>query len=601
MSNFYIENITAHGSGRNDAVVSFGKGLNIIQGFSNTGKTCVVRCIDFIYGSSTKPFEKNTGYNKVSMRIITPNGDITFSRILGRNQIQVASDNPEIESGTYDIAYKQNHKNPVINSVWLKLIGIDGEPMIPKNIDFVKSHLTWRTLASVFYVTEKHIVRPESVVLPEQRTGDTLLLSALLYLISGRDFAETDAQAKKEIRVARRKAVEEYVNKQLSGISNRKKQLTEQLAAFADVDVEAEMARIVSEIEETDTLITQAVNSSKELLGQILATEEKAAECSVLLSRYHSLKSQYTADIKRLTFIVEGEVEYQNIPRVSKCPFCDAKMTTHSHQSYIEASRGELARIVAQLEGLEAAEADVRAELAEIKAKLTSLRAKREDIESLISEQLRPKADNLREMLNNYRAFVRLKYEMDVIDSFSDSWTADLRELPEEAGDTLQYHPKEYFDEAFLSAMDTLAKDILTECNYENFTSARFNLSDFDIEVNGGKKSTNHGKGYCAFLNTVVVLMFRKYFAIKAKYNPGLLIIDTPLLGLDQGVDDAAPESMRTALFRYFMNNQDEGQMIVVENLEHIPKLDYDASGAKVTTFTKGRFEGRYGFLEGVY
>lgn len=601
MSKFYIESITAHGNGKNDAVVTFGKGLNIIQGFSNTGKTCVVRCIDFIYGSSTKPFEKNTGYNKVSMRIITPNGAVTFSRAIGRNQIQVVSDNPEIESGTYDVTYKQKQKNPVINSVWLKLIGIEGEPMIPKNIDFVKSHLTWRTLASVFYVTEKHIVRPESVVLPEQRTGDTLLLSALLYLISGRDFAETDAQTKKEIRVARRKAVEEYVNKQLSGISNRKKQLTEQLSAFADVDIETEIARIVSEIEETDASITQAVNSSKELLGQILTTEEKATECSVLLSRYQSLKSQYTADIKRLTFIVEGEVEYQSIPHVSKCPFCDGKMTTHNRQSYIEASRGELARIVAQLDGLEAAEADVKEELAQIETELTALRAKREDIESLISEQLRPKADNLREMLNNYRAFIRLKHEMDVIDSFSDSWTTDLRELPEETGDTLQYHPKEYFDEAFLSTMDTLAKDILTECNYENLTSARFNLSDFDIEVNGGKKSTNHGKGYCAFLNTVVVLMFRKYFATKAKYNPGLLIIDTPLLGLDQGVDDAAPESMRTALFRYFMNNQTEGQMIVVENLEHIPKLDYDASGAKVTTFTKGRFEGRYGFLEGVY
>ena len=601
MSNFYIESITAHGSGKNDAVVCFGEGLNIIQGYSDTGKTCVVKCIDFIYGSSEKPFDKNTGYNRVSMRIVTPNGAVTFGRSIGKNQVQVVSEIPEVEDGTYDIGYKKNQKNPVINSVWLKLIGIDGEPMIPKNSDFVKKHLTWRTLLSLIYVPEKEIVRPESVVVPEQYTEKTLFLSALLYLISGRDFAETDAQTKKEIRVARRKAVEEYVNKQLSGISNRKKQLTEQLAAFADVDVDAEIAHIVSEIEETDASITQAVNSSKELLGQILTTEEKAAECSVLLSRYQSLKSQYTADVKRLTFIVEGEVEYQNIPRVAKCPFCDGKMTTHNHQSYIEASRGELMRIVTQLEGLEAAAADVRAELAEIEAELTALRAKRENIEVLISEQLRPRAEKLQEMLNSYRAFIRLKHEMDVIDSFSDSWTTDLRELPEETGDTLQYHPKEYFDEAFLSAMDTLAKDILDECNYENLTSARFNLSDFDIEVNGGKKATNHGKGYCAFLNTVVVLMFRKYFATKAKYNPGLLIIDTPLLGLDQGVDDAAPESMRTALFRYFMNNQDEGQIIVVENLEHIPKLDYDASGARVTTFTKGRFEGRYGFLEGVY
>lgn len=601
MSKFYIESIAARGSGKNDAIVSFGEGLNIIQGYSDTGKTCVVKCVDFIFGSSEKPFDKNTGYDRVSMRIVTPSGAITFSRTIGKNQIQVVSKSAGIESGTYDIGYKEKQKNPVINAVWLKLIGIDGEPMIPKNTDFVKKHLTWRTLLNMIYITEKDIVRPESIVVPEQYTEKTLFLSALLYLISGRDFAETDAQTKKEIRVARRKAVEEYVNKQLSGISERKKQLTSQLTAFADVDVEEEIARLVSEIEETDSEITQAVNDSKELLGKILTTEDKAAECSVLLSRYQALKSQYTADIRRLTFIVEGEVEYQGIPKVSKCPFCDSKMTKHNHQSYIEASRGELSRIVAQLAGLEATETDVKNELVEIEAELNALCAKRADIESLISEQLRPKAENLQEMLNNYRAFIRLKNEMDLIDSFSDSWTTDLRELPEETGDTLQYHPKEYFDETFLSAMDTLAKDILTECNYENLTSARFNLSDFDIEVNGGKKATNHGKGYCAFLNTVVVLMFRKYFATKAKYNPGLLIIDTPLLGLDQGVDDAAPESMRTALFRYFMNNQDEGQIIVVENLEHIPKLDYEASGAKVITFTKGRFEGRYGFLEGVY
>ena len=107
--------------------------------------------------------------------------------------------------------------------------------------------------------------------------------------------------------------------------------------------------------------------------------------------------------------------------------------------------------------------------------------------------------------------------------------------------------------------------------------------------------------GYRAFLNTVVALMFRRYLAKDAKYNPGLLIVDTPLLGLDQGVDDAAPESMRTALFKYFMNNQTEGQMIVVENLDHIPDLDYTTSGATVITFTKGRFEGRYGFLNDVY
>ena len=58
-------------------------------------------------------------------------------------------------------------------------------------------------------------------------------------------------------------------------------------------------------------------------------------------------------------------------------------------------------------------------------------------------------------------------------------------------------------------------------------------------------------------------------------------------------------EAEKTTLLCY-NNNQKEGLLIVVENLEHIPNLNCSKSGAKMITFTKGRFEGRYGFLYGI-
>ena len=601
MANFYIERVIAHGDQRSDAVVSFSDGLNIIQGYSDTGKTCIIKCINYIFGSSEVPFDENTGYSRVTMTINTGNGWIDFSREIGKNQVYVVSGNELIESGTYDLTYKKNQKKPVLNSVWLKLLGIEGEPMIPKNSDFERKHLTWRTLLQMLLIHETDIARSTSIVVPEQHTEKTLFFSALLYLITGRDFAENDAQTKKEIRVARRKAVEDYVNKQLSSVADRRKNIAAELSTVQGVDVEAEVARIVEDIKKTDAAITEAVNNSKELLVQILATEEKAAECTMLRSRYKALRSQYTADVHRLTFIVEGEAGYQTVPHSTKCPFCDGKMPIQNRTSYVESARAELSRIMGQMKGLSETEADVQAELTEIESELKELQAKRANIEALINEKLRPQADELQAALEKYQVYIRLKHEVSVIESFQESWMTDLRQLPPENPSELKYHPKEYFDEEFLTAMDSYAYQILEECHYENLSSARFNLADFDIEVNGGKKSTNHGKGYRAFLNTVVALMFRKYLCNNARYNPGLLIIDTPLLGLDQGVDDAAPESMRTALFKYFMNNQTEGQMIVVENLDHIPELDYENSGANVITFTKGRFEGRYGFLDGVY
>jgi hypothetical protein len=79
--------------------------------------------------------------------------------------------------------------------VWLKLLGIDGEPMIAKNSDFERKHLTWRTIQQMLLIPEDDIARSASIVVPEQHTEKTLFLSALLYLVTGRDFAENDGLA----------------------------------------------------------------------------------------------------------------------------------------------------------------------------------------------------------------------------------------------------------------------------------------------------------------------------------------------------------------------------------------------------------------------
>ena len=58
MDKFYIQKIVARGSGKTDSSVSFEPGLNIIQGRSNTGKTCIVRGIDFAFGGKKLPFDE---------------------------------------------------------------------------------------------------------------------------------------------------------------------------------------------------------------------------------------------------------------------------------------------------------------------------------------------------------------------------------------------------------------------------------------------------------------------------------------------------------------------------------------------------------------
>jgi len=607
MSGFYIKKVIAKSAVKGDASVTFGKGLTIIQGRSDSGKTCVANCIDFIFGGSVdKPFKETAKYDGVSM-IVESNdneGEVTLHRTVGKNQVEVSSNIDGIASGTYDVNYRKGAKNPPLNEVWLKLIGIEQETMIVANARFEKKRLTWRNLLRVFYLDENRVDDIDSIVEPKHRyMENTLFLSALLFLITGRAFTETDAQEKKEIKKARRVAVKEYVNRKIQDAAERKEQLEKDLHIFEGADVEEQIAKATAALQETQRKIDRALAESQRILSSILEAEECAAECDVLLTRYHRLAVQYKADIQRLSLIVEGEEAYQKVPQSTKCPYCEGTIAPRKRVSYIASSKVEMERTIAQLSGLEDTEKDVEDRKKEIRAELEELKRQRDALESKIKTELRPQENEQQNTVNAYKSYLRISSEIALIETYATDFGNDLTALETEQKDdkSIEYHPKDYFGDDFATTMSEYADSILKECCYSGLLRAHFNFSTFDIEVNGEDKGTSHGKGYRSYLNTVMIMMLRKYLSVNAKFDPHIFIIDTPLHGFDDGMDEAMPDSMRAGLYRYFMNHQDEGQLIIIENLDHIPHLDYEKHGAVVETFEKIESPGkRYGFLNGV-
>ena len=607
MAGFYIKKVIAKSAAKGDTSVSFGKGLNIIQGRSDSGKTCVANCIDFIFGGSVdKPFKESAKYDGVTTIVASNDseGEVTLHRTVGRNRVEVSSSIEGIESGTYDVNYHKGAKNPPLNEVWLKLIGIRQETMIVTNARFDKKRLTWRNLLRVFYLDETRIDDIDSIVEPKHRyMENTLFLSALLYLITGRTFTETDAQEKKEIKKARRKAVKEYVNRKLQNAAERKGQLEKDLHIFEGADIEEQIAQATAALQETRQKIDRALAESQRILSSILNAEERAAECDVLLTRYHRLAAQYKADIQRLSLIVECEEAYLQVSQSARCPYCEGAITPRKRISYIASSKVEMERTMSQLSGLEETEHDVEDRKKEIRAELDALKRQRDALESKIKTELRPQENKQQNTLNAYKAYLRIVSEIALIESYAADYGNDLTALENEqkTDKTLEYHPKDYFGDDFAATMSEFANIILKECCYSGLVQAHFNLSTFDIEVNGEDKGASHGKGYRSYLNTVMIMMLRKYLAANARFDPHIFIIDTPLHGFDDGVDDRMPNSMRAGLYRYFINHQDEGQLIIIENLSHIPHLDYEKHGAIVETFEKVEAPGkRYGFLNDV-
>lgn len=67
MAGFYIKRIIARSDSKEDAVVDFTSGLNIIQGRSDTGKSCVLKCMEFVFGGNYDKLKKIHSKNHQGM------------------------------------------------------------------------------------------------------------------------------------------------------------------------------------------------------------------------------------------------------------------------------------------------------------------------------------------------------------------------------------------------------------------------------------------------------------------------------------------------------------------------------------------------------
>lgn len=600
MADFYIKKLVVKGVGKKDAVAEFGRGLTIISGPSNTGKTTILRCIDYIFGSDNLPFAGATGYDTIMLFVSTEDGSIQFTRKLESNKIDVVSSDDRIESGTYK-ARNATKTMESISKVWLALIGIEDDHDIIANENFRPQHLTWRTFLPVILIKERQIERESSILMPEGGAksiqGRTAFLSSLLFLIYGNDFSNFDERESKKERAIRKAAVEKYINKELSGVADRKQSILDMIGAFDGLDVQKEIDNAVQALSDIEEKISAAMSNSQSLLNNMLAKKERLTECQMLISRYAALKTQYSADIKRLSFIVDGETVMKHVSHDSTCPFCNGKIPTQNTKSYIEAARSELSRIVAQYNDLVGAEDDIKQQIQELQTEIVLLTEQKSSVEELIAKDLQPQARALSETIDAYRVYIQLNYELDVIRRLADGWYSDLRDMQNEDVSEIKYKPMDKFDDRFWEGMDAALIEILTECKYTPLISARFSKSSFDLEINGQAKALTQGKGYCSILNTIVVMAFRKFMKENAVYNPGLFIIDTPLHGIDEGTKNETSESVQNALFQYFINSREMGQLIIVENERTLPKLDYDQSGVKQIIFTGVIGEEHCGFL----
>lgn len=588
---FYIEKIIVTGSGKTDSIIELSNGVNIIYGPSNTGKTYIVKCIDYMFGSEREPIDISTGYQYIKIIVRTQCGPITMSRKIGENKIEVSSNDNNVPSGKYATKASRTNYDKTINSVWLSLIGINDLHLVISNENYKKQILSWRTFSHMFMLTETKIISEYSAILSGRDTSNTAVIASLIFLLSGQDFAETETKDTKEIKEAKKNAVKAYINKELFRLSERNQELLAQLKENPNIDIAVEIEKIMAEISTNEKRINSSIEENQKILAQLYEKNENLSECNVLLNRYDELTTQYDADLKRLNFIVDGEANL-NASFSTHCPFCDGEVVVKKNQNYIDAAKSDYKKIKLQAKDLESASKELRSEKLSLEQEIGTLMAKKKSIEELIEKELKPQVFNLKEKLSTYKDAIECQKEIDILKKLSEQKTADMIENDTDEESELKFKVKEHLDYSFINELSNGIKSFLENCNYDNLLSVILDKADMDIVINGKKKSSN-GKGYNAYFNSVVAIVLSRYMESKAKYSPDFLVLDSPILSLKEKETKKPSETMRNTLFENIVDNQKGIQTIVIEN--EIPEINY--KDANIIHFTKEKNNGRYGFL----
>lgn len=166
--------------------VYFTPGLNIIYGESNTGKSLVLDCIDYLLGAKEHRFDNKLKIQSVTLLLDVRGKEVSLSRKIDSNEIEVVSKISEIKSDVYKLYGKK-----CINSVWLKLMGIKDDTKILMTLGGRKQRFTVRTICHTFLIDETRIQGTSSILASGSGTNKnvaTSTLTALLYMATGKNY-----------------------------------------------------------------------------------------------------------------------------------------------------------------------------------------------------------------------------------------------------------------------------------------------------------------------------------------------------------------------------------------------------------------------------
>lgn len=549
-----LREVRLTGPNKPNAFMRFVAGANVISGLSDTGKSYILRCVDFVLGAEkmTKKIDEDEGYDTIYVEFSNPESkSLTLVRHLTGGDIKVYYQSIDNIQGDGEVVvWKRKGTSAAkdITSVFLSFAGIK-EAKLRKSKKGKLQRLSVRVLLPVFLVDETSIIAESSPVYGNSGYDHTARKRMLSYLLTGLDDDGVISAEHEVTAHAAARAKLLVVNELLVPLEERlhlfqPTKVGEHELAIDRADetinrLSSSLAENRQERERLQTERSEAVHKQQSAAGQIVALDE-------LLNRYGLLDKRYESDLKRLDFIAEGS-HFLGQLQEARCPLCDQPMDAE-HRKHLSgradapavyaSSKSEAAKILGlrvdltgAIESLEQRRIARMREHTEATKTLSDINAR---IDRDLSPALRVTKERLDELFTRRLQLESIKTNFEQAESLR-SLRVSLEKTLE---NPVKSAPKDW------SQIDPIAvrkfcdeiEALLKEWSWPEAGRVDFDEKNVDINVDG-KPRISHGKGVRAILHTAFTIALLRYCLKKGLPHPGFVFIDSPLTSHKEGRD----------------------------------------------------------------
>ncbi|OOF21951.1 hypothetical protein BZJ19_15370 [Salinivibrio proteolyticus] len=583
-----------------DASIKFDRGVNIITGPSNTGKTFIFECLEYMLGrgSLERRITESKIYSEIYLELCDTNGDtFTLKSGFGGENFEVFEESiDEIDSTSSSRELKRKHTAKAKNTLSYYLLercGLTGI-WIRSNKQGKKNELNLTSMRQLHLVDELRIPTKLSPFLSGQYTDETKEINVIKWLVSGED--DSHITEKLPVKVINNKTGKlELLEELISSLMERiptgatRNELEEQESKL-ELAIEEAQSKHLAIISQCEVLESERDSLRRQLLDH----EEQRKELKKLSQNSEIVEKQYFSDIMRLQSTIEMGSAVKGIENRS-CPVCDSVLNDLNHTviEVCNSSKIEIEKTVRLINELKSAKSQFDGDIEEIDlldaSLVEELEMKKIELDGYISNSLEELSAKMRELEDKHKEVQHYIYLIEYIEDLQ-LQKDDIEQVIEDSSTSRQ------FEVPTVAMMESLANRIgeyLDVWGYPNVESSRvFYSEDSKDFVIAGESRNLAGKGYRSITYAACAISLLELYK-----GLGFTIIDSPLVTYkkpDVPEGEEISEDMASSFYDSLKGLDKSQQLIIIEN-EDVPE---DVSEVvNHIHFTKSKRKGRYGFI----